>query len=80
MGKVKVEYNVGPGLGAVIEAAKKQLRQNEACRHLVAAGKEMLLAVRAALDSKIRVLDELSTPPPEEPSEEKPQGRTIEVE
>ena len=81
MGKVKVEYNIGPGLGAVIEAVKKRVQQSEPCRHLVAAGKETLLAVRALLDAKIRVLEELSSPPSEQPEESgETEGRKVEVE
>ncbi len=80
VGKAKFEHKVGAGLGSVFEAVKKQLQESEACRHLVAAGKETLLAVRAVLDSKIRLLEELSKPPEEESGEATSEPRRIEVE
>lgn len=80
MGNMKFELNLPRGLRNLTEAVRTHLRECEACRHMVAAGKECLLAVRSVLDAKIRFLEELAREPGEQPQAESGEPRRIEVE
>jgi hypothetical protein len=61
------EGRLGAEAVARWRAARQRFRAmvqgSEPCRHLAAAGREGLLALRAVLDAAVRHLDMLSRPP-----------------
>ena len=68
------------GLEAILEGLREHLRshvqRSEVCRHLVAANRELLLAIRSAIDRRIQFIEHLLT----EEEKEQPQAKKIPVE